>query len=272
MLNLPSTLRRYGSLRLLYEGGGMGEKSIQLLKKHINGTNGNFAYNTALRYLKDKSIKWVVKDIAEGLMSQGDAEELQEPVKNLLRVAKKKLGLETDVDEEDKGNDAIYYPPDESAIESTAQQYVRTTINSRYKDVHVYSNMAEGISELASGRPVSIVMLVDNSFWILLKNDTAMQVHHVGTRTDSRCGADYFRWGPADVQRSTQSENLRFQVKEYCLLLPKLIKKGLPPATDDVDLGREYYLITTSWKEMLLDTDGSAMLVLPRVRDGDYDE
>jgi hypothetical protein len=65
-------------------------------------------------------------------------------------------------------------------------------VNSKYNDVQIYSTVEEAVSEFMSGHPVSLVMLVDSTFWILIKEDKAIQVIHVETRTSTSCGADYF--------------------------------------------------------------------------------
>jgi hypothetical protein len=84
LLNIPGTLRRYGSLWSLYEGGGLDEGSIRLLKKHINGTNSNWAYNGALLYLKEKSITCAVQDLTESMMKDKTTTEMAAPVQSML--------------------------------------------------------------------------------------------------------------------------------------------------------------------------------------------
>jgi hypothetical protein len=236
----------------------MGEGSIRLLKKHINGTNGNWAYNAALLYLKEKSITNVVLDLTESLMKNQSTTEIAAPVQSMLRVTQKKLRFENKTENHGVDDISLDGDKDETEEQTTfTRNSAITMVNSKYKDVHIYCTVEEAVAEFTSGRPVSLVMLVDSTFWILIKEDQAIQVIHVEPRKSTSCGAEYFRWEVADgVVRSIKGSFMQFSVPEYCLLLPKLELKGLPSANT---FDQIFYLITSSWKEMLLDSDQDAI-------------
>jgi hypothetical protein len=82
LLNLPDTLRRYGSLRLLWEGDGKGEGALRLLKPLIRGLKGKWAYNAALSYLKLRSIQRIM--LSSGQL--GDKGELSSSFKAMLEA------------------------------------------------------------------------------------------------------------------------------------------------------------------------------------------
>ena len=56
LLNLPDTMRRYGPLRLLWEGGDCGEGVLCTVKPLVSGLTGRWQEASHLRYAKCQAI------------------------------------------------------------------------------------------------------------------------------------------------------------------------------------------------------------------------
>jgi hypothetical protein len=94
LLNLPVLMRKYGSLRMLWEGGGKGEGALRLLKRLIvNGLKGTWAFCTALCYLKEKAMKYMLRASVDA--TEWDTEN-RPTVKEMLKVARSIIGDEDD--------------------------------------------------------------------------------------------------------------------------------------------------------------------------------
>ncbi len=83
-----------------------------------------------------------------------------------------------------------------------------------------------------------------------------------GEHVTSRCGADYFRWSNYESE-TPRVLNDDCRVVDYFLLLPLLRGVGLP---DPRSFHRDFYMITSTWKEGMKGLDGSLSIGVPQMR------
>lgn len=60
LLRVPENMKRFGPLRCLWEGSGMGEGILRRLKYLVSGLTGNWASNTLTRFLRRKAYELVM--------------------------------------------------------------------------------------------------------------------------------------------------------------------------------------------------------------------
>ena len=250
LLNLPSLMRRYGSLRMLWEGDGKGEGALRSLKRLIiNGLKGNWAFCTALRYFKEKAMKHMLRSSIA--VTQWDADS-PPTVNEMLKVARSIIGEEeddaVDGDMDDNGdNDAQEDGSEQNQTNDTGKRRYR------FDNYNAYKELAKVRQDLnRRNRPISIVALEqDKKFAIILQGGTSFIYLKREEFKKTVCGASYFRWS---LENAPTEYTGGLPISNYCLLLPlALVSKG-----NNED---SYYLITASWKEML--EDGT--IDLPRI-------
>jgi hypothetical protein len=273
LLNLAEDIRRYGGLRQLWEGSFMGEGSLQLLKRHINqGLKGNWAFNTAQKYWEDKAFREVVKDCAANLLSDENKTfaDLPIPVQQMVQTVKD-IGIE----HSDGVVDASLEDDDESVEMEDVDDELLDEENGlftarRYKDHFVYPSEAKAVENFTNGLPVCGIVLQDGTFHLVAADGGGVKrliAVVPGVHVTSRCGADYFRWSKYEHESEIPrllSPNDDCRVVDYFLLLPLLLDVGLPYPRS---FGREFYMITSTWKEGMkgLD-DGSFSVEVPQMR------
>jgi hypothetical protein len=238
LLNLPSLLRRYGSLRMLWEGDGKGEGALRLLKRLItNGLKGNWAFCTALRYLKEKAMTHMLRASVDA--TNGRDTENRQTVKQMLKVAKTIFGNEYG-DDADEDVDDIN---DENVHQEDSPLHANT--GTRFGDYNAYTDIHQVRQELSKrDMPISVVALEDDQqFAVVLQGGTSYVCLIRKEFKKTVCGASYFGWSVKDTPTNYRGV---LWISHYCLLLP--LGAVLKGNNED-----GFYLITSNWKEMLDD-------------------
>jgi hypothetical protein len=223
LLNLPDVLRRFGSLRPLWEGDRKGEGGLPKIKAKIKGgTKGDWAGSAATALLRDTGLQRAIKVAADSV-----------------------------------GSECI----DDPAFKHLADQARVVTGESnktRYKNFLTYKDEDEAVQALHSGGPVSMVILEDGTVGMMLARDMHFVPVRVDYEVDSEviCGAAFLGFCcepavelvvPADKWGQEQREQRNAVAKKYVLLLPELKKHDADP------FSRRHYFITSDWEEMNVD-------------------
>jgi hypothetical protein len=219
LLNLPDCMRRFGSLRALWEGDRKGEGGIPKIKAKIKGgTTGNWASNAAKAVLCDTALERAIKRAADTV----GANSMDPSVQQLV---------------------------------DAARVITREANATRFRDFVCYKDEEAARAAMQSGDPVSLVILEDGTSGMMLqKSTTFVPVHRDHEiAVDIKCGAAYFGFEcqpavdlvvPRSEWASTIAEQQRSVAKRFVLLLPELRKDLAIPFS-----GRHYF-ITSNWEEM----------------------
>jgi hypothetical protein len=229
LLNLPGLMQKYGSLRMLWEGDGKGEGALRLLKRLIvNGLKGNWALCTALRYLKEKAMKHMLRASVDATEWNT---ECRPTVNEMLKVARSIIGDEDDTNIVGKDDD------DGFAEENNNGK--------RFGDYNAYTDIEEVRRVLGMrDMPISAVALEDDQrFAVILQGGTSLVYLIREEFKKTVCGASYFGWS---LENTPTEYAGGLNITNYCLLLP--LDAVLKGNNED-----SYYLITSTWKEMLED-------------------
>jgi hypothetical protein len=70
LMNLEPTIDRFGPLRYLWEGGGMGKGSIPKVKQFIHDMRPNFAKNAAASHLQKLAMKNLLSSAFKGVRAE----------------------------------------------------------------------------------------------------------------------------------------------------------------------------------------------------------
>jgi len=210
LLNVPDVLTQFGPIRNYWEGGMMGEKTLQFAKRTWHGFTANWATNM-LRNINDSiCAKKTVFDLfsydRENLLQCGI--ECDDDIESLIS--------ETDEDDDKVGNN-----------------YDRL-------DYHVYKSTDHVLSLFKSGIPLSIIIL-QNEIGIAVKNNFFMLVHVHSKLCRSRIGHSYFTcsiWNT--TKRILRNEN----ILSYGLLLP------LYDSVDIKGSEGKWTIITSEWQDL----------------------
>jgi len=203
LLNIPKMIRDFGPLRNLWEGGGQGEKIVSLIKPSWVGYRKNWQANAMDSLLKKMAME------------------------RLHRIV-------SPVNDESEDNNII--------IEEELVDDIEQGLAYSGKNYHRYKNLEALISDFSNRKPLSVVLMRNNSFASILRNDTAVEVV-CGELTNGLCaGASYHYWSIGNEQGSFN----KLCCVEYCMLLPKLSQGGMPNANDDPI----FTLITSDWNEI----------------------
>jgi hypothetical protein len=224
LLNLPDVLRRYGSLRALWEGDRKGEGGLPKIKANVKGgTTGEWARSAATAIVSETALERAIKSAADSVTTATDQSEAVDPsIEQLVNVARSITG--------------------ESA-------------SSRYRDFLCYKNEVIAAATLQSGKPVSLVILQDGTWGMMIQKSLSFVPVTINHRVPATvvCGAAYlgFECGtPVDLVvpparwESTIQEQHSSVVIKFVLLLPELKKEAGDPFS-----GRHYF-ITSDWEEM----------------------
>lgn len=251
LLNLPGTLQRYGSLRMLCEGDGKAEAGIQPLKKRINGLIGNWAHNAASSYQKERALQRVLTSLRR-TMETTDHSEDGESVEAMIDVIKR-IVVQND-GEADDGEDN---DDDELEDQGDGRSRANSNSNSRYKNYCTYENVQESTRLVNEGMVVSGVVMNDGTYGIVIDGGDILQLRPEG-QSRALCGAKYFKWITLGTTRYSAS-----QVSSYFLLLPRLTSSGFQKPQE---FDGYFYMMTSDWKEM----DENYELVRPRMMGAHY--
>jgi len=235
LLNYPSVLKEFGPLRNLWEGGGLGEKILRVVKPSWNGFRKNWQINKMdTVHRKMAMIKLQSKSLN------------QEQVQRFL----------DDDDEDDDHND-----DDDDDDDDDADSRLDQDQKHMFK---IYSSSIEVKNIFHKRHPLSVVKFAgaDDYFCIVKKNGM------VRLRCDElRCmcstGAAYHRWALVSDDGQIKYSNITNTIEHYCVLLPKLSKHGLSGSNDEP----LYTLITSDWNVIQSDK----IISSPKVLGATYD-
>jgi hypothetical protein len=224
LLNLPNVMRRFGSLRAMWEGDRKCEGGLPKIKAKVRGgTKGNWSRAAARSLTCDTAIERVIKSAAD---AAGD-DARDHSVTQLVEAAREITGEGTD---------------------------------SKFKNFVRYKNSESANMALLSGSPVSMVMLEDGSCGFMLKNTLSFIPVRLDREVPDKliCGAAYmnFKTGeaheliiPHSVRNQTIEKQQNHLAAKYVLLLPEI------SITANVNGPVLYYLITSDWEEMNAEGD-----------------
>jgi len=233
LLNYPNVIREFGPIRNLWEGGGMGEKVLRLVKPNWYGFRKNWQVNKLDQVLRKMS---------------------------MIKMSGKTKTTAID-NFEDKLTDDHGYLSDSSSDEHDC-----ITHDDGFSGLaKVYKNKEEVFRMYQTGSPLSVLQLNCGRFHILCKNDITVQVEQKDY-VETICGSSYHKWTLVENSRCIQSINLERDVKHCCLLLPKL--SPLRNATTNGSEYQLYTLIDSDWN--VIQQDGS--ISLPRVEKAIYSD
>jgi hypothetical protein len=218
LLNLPDVMRRFGSLRALWEGDRKGEGGLPKFKAKVkSGTKGNWSGSAAAAVLCDMALERTIRAAAESVGTDSNDPSVQQLV-DASRIL--------------TGEDTI----------------------TNSKDFICYRDEVAAQTALESGKPVSMVVLADGTYGIMIEKSISFLpvcIRNVEDRKEI-CGASYFKYewegskelvvSPCDWTLSSLEQRKSLAVK-YVLLLPELMD-------DDQPFSGRHYFITSNWEEM----------------------
>jgi hypothetical protein len=111
----------------------------------------------------------------------------------------------------------------DDGADQTLQQKVSGKMAHRYKNAQLL------LSDYEKRKPLSVVHLRDGRFGCLLRDNTIV-IMTCDNFVLSRAGACYHNW--ALLQQTREKITTLEQIKNYCLLLPKMTPTGMPTSTN----------------------------------------
>ena len=233
LLNYPSVIQEFGPLCNLWEGGGLGEKILRVVKPSWNGFRKNWQKNKmdnvhrkmAMIKLRSKSLK-------------------QEQVQRFLD------------DGDDDGDDGGDYSDGEEVDNQHADSRLDDNQKHMFKK---YSSSAEVENIFNKRQPLSVVKLTGaNDYFCIVKNNDMVKLRCDEFRCMCSTGAAYHLWAQVSDDSQRKFSNLTNTIEHYCVLLPRLSKHGLPDCNDEP----LYTLITSDWNIIQSDKTISSPKVL----------
>jgi hypothetical protein len=223
LLNLPAVMRRYGSLRALWEGDRKCEGGLPKIKAKVKGgTKGNWSGTAAAAMLSDTSLERVIKATADSV-EKGSVE------------------------------------PSEKQLVEAARIITGEATTTKFKNFVTYRSAEAANAELISGRPVSIVVLDDGTYGMMCRNTLSFVRITIDQEKIPKliCGAAYLGFSSNAVQElivprwcwdKTIPEQQKILATKYGILLPELTR-------DDMPFTGRHHFITSNWEEMDLTGD-----------------
>jgi hypothetical protein len=261
MLKIPGDMLHFGSLRLMWDGSGMGEGVLPDLKTVTLSTSGeNWSFNGADKFYQYRGLKRAGMTLMKSMLKQSD--QYHGAMDDMLKSGVE-IFQELD-DTMDPSNPAVW-----SADEGHDDGKKRV-----YKEVYTYASLASALKAFASGEyPICIVRFktrfdLGSKYAVILKGYQKMVGLLCHEFVFENNGASYFRWTlgvneldvPYDWTKNgweAKQAELLSVVDQYGLLLP------LREANEQ---GISYYFMTSEWTEML----GDGSMGLPRVVGATY--
>jgi hypothetical protein len=210
LLNLPGVMRRYGSLRVLWEGDRKGEGGLPRLKSQVKkGVTGNWSSSACRSVLCETALERAIQSAACSVGTDSSDQSVQQ----LLDAAKLVVGHEG------------------------------TRV---YKNYKKYDNEPQALQALASGSPISLVILKSDSSWgIIIRGGKVLPITLVlGDAAEVIGGAAYHKFEHGEPRELILGDGEFMEadaISKYALLLPQLANGDFP--------GR-HYLITSNWEEL----------------------
>jgi hypothetical protein len=248
LLNLQSTVDRYGNLRNLWELGGYGEGSIGKLKQLIHSTKDGFAKNVILKYLRGKSLSNACSQLENNVYNT--AGTIDSSILEMLQV------LESVAEKTSSLNGM----PDKTTKQPNDNNYVRKDGDGQ--TIAGYKNCTLPCA-IESGEYVIPVIIHKTTGKILIyfKEEDVFQECFVLKESDAVkvCGADYFYFtGKINGSNTIPAKSLVIEELVVGLMLRHYVTRKL------------YYVINWSWEELIREEDGSVIFSSPRFLNAIY--
>ena len=249
LLNLPSCMLRYGSLRSLFEGDGKGEGALPALKEVIKSFRGNWALNAATRYYEKRSVKEVLTTIVHDLAKASHPPgEMDEQMMNVART------IFTEIP------NAVSASTSDGDSAETTIAWNKNRASCYY---HIHRGGLDEVSKkMAEGQPLS-VLATRNGFFVVIRGKKLVRISHSDKSELTISDASYYCWKisePVEVLDPPSHEFSDF-VTEYGILLP------LDTTRRGGHGGTLFYFVSSEWKEM---TDAGT-ITKPLFRSANYD-
>ena len=237
LLNIPESMLRFGSLRLLFEGDGKGEGSLHALKDAISSFRGKWAYNAASRYYLKRSLREVLTtSLTTAKTDEGSLQSIESS--NLVQVCSEIIGT-TNGDSE------------ESASSASDMRVSR-----RFRMLVTYPDRDSVVQYITNALPLSLAILEDGYACSLKNNQYAFL--KIDSYVDTICGAAYFTWRvESDILTCQDGVGLVEMSVGYGILLP--LQRTIAVTSC-------YYLVTSNWEEL----DENGTLGMPVVKGATY--
>ena len=231
LLNLPSCMLRYGSLRALFEGDGKGEGALPALKEVISTFRGNWAMNATTKYYHHRSIREVLSTLLSDLHQSPDAEA--EEIRRMSEVAHQIIG-----DLRPASSPSMPQPNN-----SMKNNIGNGQFKFRYKAYQTYQSIDQLLAHLNNGNPVSLV-ISQVGYFAIIKDNRMVQLIHSTNCQMVACQAAYFSWTLKNEHECSKIPENFFAdlVLSYGILLPW--------SSPDTPSTRCFYLITSDWEEL----------------------
>ena len=255
MLNLEPTINRFGPLRYLWEGGGMGEGSIPKVKQFIYDMKPNFARNAAASNLQKLSIENLLfsayKEVQKEMLSNKQQELDQHSLRLLQAVSKT-------VEKEANRNGCS-----DSFIGSTKHDEPFSGLDQGGEIASIYLTHEHTPQSCPVARGDLVVPVVidvqDNTIFIVVKGGMLVQV--------SLCLQD-----PKNILDGTflhaqmlTTGNIAWSTKQRRNLVCGLMLRH-------PDFSQHYYTVAMNWMEAAVSQLGLLSFILPRFRGATYED
>ena len=215
LLNVPDVLTQFGPIRNYWEGGMMGEKTLQFAKRTWHGFTANWATNMLRNINNSICAKKTVFD----LFSYDQENVLQ-------------CGAESD------DEIASLISEDDDDDNKAGSNYDRL-------DYHVYKSTDHVLSLFKSGIPLSII-IIRNEIGIAVKGDFFMSVHVHLKHCRRRIGHSYFT---CSIWNTTKRIVRNEEILSYGLLLP------MYDSVDMEGSGGKWTIVTSEWQDITSNGD-----------------
>ena len=236
LLNYPELIEEFGPLRNLWEGGGMGEKILRLVKPSWNGFRKNWQLNKMDKVLRKMAM---IK---------------------LQSASLKEEQMDKFIDDDDDDDDDDDSDDEGNAKFSANDMFGGLTLFRRY------SSELEVKSHFDKRLPLSVVRLVTEGFCCILKNEGLVRIQCKKLK-DGCFGAAYHTWQLIPCDGAERHVTDIDDVVNFCILLPKLSQRGMPNKQPGDPVEEAIYtLIDSEWNA--IDSDGN--IVLPKLDGATY--
>jgi hypothetical protein len=256
LMNLEPTIDRFGPLRLLWEGGGMGEGSIPKVKKFIHDMKPNFAKNAAASHLQklalDNLLASAFKEV-RAEMAGNDDDEQQEHYERLLKSV-------TESTEKESNRNGV---PDSFVCSGELDKpFSGVDLGGEKAAVYKTHGHDPQLCPIWRGDlAVPVVIDVnDNGIFIAVKDGTLVRVHL------SQHGCKQLLDGSFFYAKMLQSGTLKWTEKKRGELVC-----GLMLRHPDLAFCNHYYVIAMNWMEAAFSIN-QILFRLPRFRGATYED
>ena len=257
LLNLEPTIDRFGPLRYLWEGGGMGEGSIPKVKQFIHDMKPKFARNAVTSHLRKVSLDNLLSSACNEVNAQMQPNETDnhnsyDHLNHLLRAVAESFEKEANKNGVGGSLLDLDVPDEPFSGEDKGGEKVST-----------YTTHAHGSQFCPIGRGDLVVPVVidvnDSGIFIAVKNKTLVRVllsHH---HTKHVMDASFL------FSSTTQSGTLQWTEKKKRDLVCGLMLRH----KESKD---HYYVVNMNWMEARMNKENCLSFALPRFRGALYED